>query len=120
MIAQSKTKSKKTSTRPSEMVEMEEHGSYDVEGGKTKREGTRGATKRKRRATHGKSGSSKASMRSVARLVMSLSCHGYDEQLVWLEAYLRDEARDRTVDGEWHMYDRSVNRFNVDDYITHN
>ena len=35
----------------------------------------------------------------VPRLVMSLSCRGYEEQLAWLEAYLRDEARDRTVDG---------------------
>lgn len=38
--------------------------------------------------------------RNVARLVMSLSCHGFEEQLAWLEAYLQDEARDRTVDGE--------------------
>ena len=48
MIAQGKTKSKKTSTRPSETVEMEEHSSHDVEEGKGKREGERGATKRKR------------------------------------------------------------------------
>ena len=104
MIAQSKTKSKKNTTRPSETVEIEEQdGSDDVEVGKRKRGGEYGATKRKRRATCDKSVSSMASVHRVAHLVMSLSCHGYNEQLVWLEAYLRDEARDRTVDGEWQV-----------------
>ena len=71
---------------------MEERSSHDVEEGNRKREGERGATKRKRRATCDKSVSSMASVHRVAHLVMSLSCHGYNEQLVWLEAYLRDEA----------------------------
>lgn len=53
---------------------------------------------RKRGKSSGKKRSSETRS-SVARLVMSLSCHGYEEQLAWLEAYLRDEARDRTVDG---------------------
>ena len=53
--------------------------------------------KRKRRE---KGEKTKVSRTDVARLVMSLSCRGYEEELAWLEAYLRDEARDRTVDGE--------------------
>ena len=65
--------------------------------------GSRGKTKdgrrRKKRELSGKKRSSETRS-SVARLVMSLNCHGYEEQLAWLEAYLRDEARDRTVDGE--------------------
>ena len=65
--------------------------------------GHRGRTKDGGRRKRGKSAGKKRSSEtrsSVARLVMSLSCHGYEEQLAWLEAYLRDEARDRTVDGE--------------------
>ena len=63
------------------------------ERGKGGRRG-RGAVKKKKQKK------SKSGVRDVARLVMSLGCHGYDEQLVWLEAYLHDEARDRSVDGE--------------------
>ena len=37
---------------------------------------------------------------SVAQLVMALGFHGYQEQLTWLEGYLRDEARDRAMDGQ--------------------
>ena len=61
------------------------------------RGGVRDSSKKKKT----KSGRKRApETRSMARLVMSLSCRGYEEQLAWLEAYLRDEARDRTMDGE--------------------
>ena len=66
-------------------------------GGGGGREGRR----KRKKSSAGKGGSLRSGVREVARLVMSLSCHGYDEQLAWLEAYLRDEARDRSVDGEW-------------------
>ena len=57
---------------------------------------------KKKKLKKKKNKSSKGGLRDdVPRLVMSLSCRGYEEQLAWLEAYLRDEARDRTVDGEW-------------------
>jgi len=37
---------------------------------------------------------------SAAQHVSCLKVAGYLEELQWLEAYLMDEARDRTVDGE--------------------
>ena len=36
----------------------------------------------------------------VSQAVSQLRVGGYEEELQWLEAYLLDEARDRTVDGE--------------------
>jgi len=33
-------------------------------------------------------------------LVAQLHSEGFSDQLSWLEAYLRDEARDRRADGE--------------------
>ena len=59
--------------------------------------------RRKSKKTKTKSRSKKVSPRghSVAQLVMALSCRGYQEQLGWLEAYLRDEAQDRAMDGQW-------------------
>ena len=35
----------------------------------------------------------------LRQLVIGLHQDGYSEQLAWLEAYLRDEADDRAVDG---------------------
>lgn len=36
---------------------------------------------------------------SVGSAISRLHSQGYSDQLAWLEAYLKDEARDRSVDG---------------------
>ena len=40
---------------------------------------------------------------SVSGMVRELHTNGYSDQLAWLEAYLTDEARDRTLDGVWEV-----------------
>ena len=93
MIAGGGSRGKKGGKSTSPASEEEAAGE-DESGGR------RGGKEKDRRKRKGVSdGSPRTSVRDVARLVMSLSCHGYDEQLAWLEAYLRDEARDRTMDG---------------------
>ena len=101
MIGRKKNRSRKAAAGDENIADQ-----TSPRGGGEKKEGRRrgggsgggrgesGGTK-KTKLTSGK----KSKSRDVARLVMSLVCHGYEEQLAWLEAYLRDEARDRTVDG---------------------
>ena len=36
----------------------------------------------------------------ISSAVARLHSQGYSDQLAWLEAYLKDEARDRSVDGK--------------------
>lgn len=40
---------------------------------------------------------------SVGECVKRLYSLKYMEELQWLEAYLTDEARDRTIDGKWYI-----------------
>ena len=67
--------------------------------GKNSRQRDGRRERKKRREKKNNLSSSETGQGDVPRLVMSLSCRGYEEELAWLEAYLRDEARDRTVDG---------------------
>ena len=79
-------------------VDSDGEAAGDDGGERSRRTRERGREKRKKRVKK-KSSRSGGVCNDVPRLVMSLSCRGYEEQLAWLEAYLRDEARDRTVDG---------------------
>ena len=97
MIGRKKNRSRKAAAAGVEEENIADKTSPRRGGEKKegRRSGGRRGSKKKTNVTSGK----KSKSRDVARLVMSLVCHGYEEQLAWLEAYLRDEARDRTVDG---------------------
>ena len=74
---------------------MEENGAQDSTVSEKRTHKKRGGgTNKMRKKTSPK-------QYNVAQLVMALGFHGYQEQLAWLEAYLRDEARDRAMDGQW-------------------
>ena len=99
MIGRSKQKKKrKAETSPAANIESDAETHPRPRDGRKRRGKMEGGNEKRKMVSSKKRKPSKS--RVVARLVMSLSCHGCEEQLAWLEAYLRDEARDRTVDGK--------------------
>ena len=97
MITVAKKKGGKSSALTVESEEEAAATADNDEEGKAEKRSCEEKTKKRKK----KKSRSDLSRGDVARLVMSLSCHGYEEQLAWLEAYLRDEAQDRRVDGQF-------------------